>query len=267
MSSAAAVTLIATVLAVQGPSAQIDGGAASGLRAGDRGDAYYQLRVNGTYTRISVGGVEVMSVAGSKATIRSIDHKSLRPGFQVEFRLPEARTKEPEPAGEAEPSQKSTVQLQPQGQPEMIVVPAGTYAIGVPFDAARYYNEVPRFHRRLGAFEVDRTPKRPPATGVTYEDAAASCRRRNARLPTEFEWEVAVGRGAVAAGDPPLEWTASWYLPYPGNEHPEPEYGHVYRVVRGGVSTGEPQIHERHYFRPGAHNLQIGYRCAREVMP
>jgi len=265
MSSTAVVTLIATVVAVQGSSATIDKGVAEGLHAGDRGSLYYELRVNGERKRVPVGEADVESTAETVSTLHSVEGKSLRPGFQAEFEIPRERLQPPVES-------KPPLQPNPALNADMVTVSAGTYAIGVPYETARYYNEVPRFQRRLAAFQIDHAAAAEgagstPVTGVTYDEAVAACARRGARLPTEFEWEVAVGRGEAAANDPPMEWTASWYLPYPGNDHGEPEYGRIYRVVRGGPAGDAQRVHERHYFQPDARDPQIGYRCAREVAP
>ncbi len=215
--------------------------------------------------------------------------------------------------------------------PGMLLVPAGTYSIGVPPSVAGFYNQTPRFDTFLEAFWIDAAPVRvgevgegpptgspevrqrpsphrrdpstappaaaplgmtvaaPPAaaplgttrsarrlTGVTYAEAAAFCRRLGKRLPTELEWEAAVTTadttidpGEESEGEeddlrlltPILEWTASWYRPYPGNPVSESEYGERYRVLRGAGARELPSPHRRRFMAPDARHPEVGFRC------
>ncbi|NIQ11828.1 MAG: formylglycine-generating enzyme family protein, partial [Gammaproteobacteria bacterium] len=47
------------------------------------------------------------------------------------------------------------------------------------------------------------------------------------------------------------EWTADWYLPYPGNQYDDPDFGRKHRVVRGGGAG------------LGHYALSVFYRSAR----
>ncbi len=163
---------------------------------------------------------------------------------------------------------------------EMAVIAAGEYRIGVDLEQARHFNQHPEFSVELAGFGLDREPVtraeygmfRPRfdlpetgdglATGVSYGEAAAFCRWRGKRLPTELEWEIAVRRRAVVAVAPIYEWTASWYKPYPGNTVTEREYGETYRVLRGPLEpeTRDPTL--RRFLAPEARHSRVGFRCA-----
>jgi len=66
------------------------------------------------------------------------------------------------------------------------------------------------------------------------------------------------------------EWTADWYLPYPGNTFPNTFYGHKNRVLRGGswydcLSYGcglSAPSFNRSRFNPQIRNNSFGFRCA-----
>ena len=69
------------------------------------------------------------------------------------------------------------------------------------------------------------------------------------------------------------EWTASWYLPYPGNDHPSESYGKRYRVLKGGswfdcsfyrCGISAPTFN-RAFFSPRVKNDSFGFRCARDA--
>jgi len=116
-----------------------------------------------------------------------------------------------------------------------------------------------------------------PVTHVSYYEADAFARWAGARLPSEFEWEVAAGsvplqgrtlgaghlRPLPAPAGPGLqqmfgdvwEWTASAYLPYPGFKAAPGavgEYNGKFMcnqfVLRGG-SCATPEGHVRRTYR------------------
>jgi formylglycine-generating enzyme required for sulfatase activity len=156
-----------------------------------------------------------------------------------------------------------------------------------------------------------------PVTNVSWFQAESYCRWVNKRLPSEAEWEKAargpdgfiypwgnqfesdranllttgtrpVGsfpRGASPYGVQDMignawEWTADWYLPYPGNTTPSDNYGKRHKVIRGkswtegfGHFSREESIeilhHEarssfRLFFDPTFSFGDLGFRCARD---
>jgi iron(II)-dependent oxidoreductase len=67
------------------------------------------------------------------------------------------------------------------------------------------------------------------------------------------------------------EWVADWYLPYPGNQFPNRQYGHRLKIVRGGswydcLSYGcglSSPSYNRSRFNPDVRNKGFGFRCAK----
>jgi formylglycine-generating enzyme required for sulfatase activity len=79
-------------------------------------------------------------------------------------------------------------------------------------------------------------------------------------LPAGSSWS-----GALDMAGNVWEWVFNWYLPYPGSEYENEDFGRTFKVVRGGSWKFEP-----YYVRAAQRNLeympdvrsdQIGFRC------
>jgi ergothioneine biosynthesis protein EgtB len=148
-----------------------------------------------------------------------------------------------------------------------------------------------------GMRELDKSE---PVCHVSYFEADAFARWARARLPTEFEWEVATANLPYAgnfaengsfhpepvdeiAANQPLaqmfgdvwEWTSSSYSPYPGYAPTTGALGEYngkfmcnQYVLRGGsCATSQSHIRKsyRNFFPPNARWQFMGFRLAKDV--
>jgi iron(II)-dependent oxidoreductase len=195
---------------------------------------------------------------------------------------------------------------------ELVDVPAGAVEIGAGADGFAYDNERPRHSADVGAFSIGRAPVtgadwaafvadggherrewwseagwewlkgariapwsgRPdaPVDAITWFEADAFARSRDARLPTEQEWEKAALSGLLDGLGEVWEWTGSEFRAYDGFvAHPYREYSEVffdkgYRVLRGGSCATHERVaspHFRNWDLPQRRQLFAGVRIAR----
>jgi gamma-glutamyl hercynylcysteine S-oxide synthase len=118
-----------------------------------------------------------------------------------------------------------------------------------------------------------------PVCHVSWFEADAFARSRDARLPTEAEWEKAAtwgqGRDEGPAGIGRVwEWTASHFVGYPGfvaypyREYSEVFFGDSYRVLRGGSWATHPRVATRTFRNwdlPQRRQIFAGVRLARDA--
>ena len=107
---------------------------------------------------------------------------------------------------------------------------------------------------------------------VDFDQAEAFARWAGKRLPTELEWEAAVGSLEGVGGV--WEWTSSAFEAYPGfsalpyREYSEVFFGQGYRVLRGGAWATHPDVMRpsfRSWDLPQRSQIFSGVRCVRDL--
>jgi ergothioneine biosynthesis protein EgtB len=123
-----------------------------------------------------------------------------------------------------------------------------------------------------GVQELDRQA---PVANLSFYEASAFAQWSGARLPTEFEWEIASAQTAMHdLHDQVWQWTRSAYEPYPGfmpATGAVREYNGKFMVgqqVLRGSSLATPEHHSRHtyrnFFPPAARWQFSGLRLAKD---
>ncbi len=176
---------------------------------------------------------------------------------------------------------------------------------GIFIDKTKY---TPPSHWTNGTYEAGKETH--PVFNVTWFDAYAYCKWTGKRLPTEEEWEKAargpngnrypwgndfdnkkgnltkghttsVGSmiedksyyGVYDMGGNVMEWTASWYKPYPGSTFQSKDFGEKFRAIKGGYGSVKGHYNLgnlysrssfRNYFPPGGKGNDVGFRCAKD---
>ncbi len=115
-----------------------------------------------------------------------------------------------------------------------------------------------------------------PVRHICWYEADAFARWAGARLPTEFEWEIAAADDRLAEmSDQVWQWTGSAYLPYPGFRAPPGAIGEyngkfmINQMVLRGGSMATPPSHARptyrNFFHPDRRWQFTGLRLARDA--
>lgn len=132
--------------------------------------------------------------------------------------------------------------------------------------------------QRLGLRGVQALRREAPVLGLSFYEAAAYAEWAGARLPSEFEWELAARElaGLEQLYDAAWQWTRSAYHPYPGFKPlagAAAEYNGKFMVgqlVLRGASLATPPGHARpsyrNFFPPAARWQFSGLRLARDPL-
>ena len=87
MTATTFLLLIATVLNVEGTVARIDRGHLAGLRVGDVGTFFYELKVDSETRRVEIGTGSVIDVAAASASIRTPPETTVQRAYRVAFEI------------------------------------------------------------------------------------------------------------------------------------------------------------------------------------
>ena len=183
MTSPALLMIVASIVSVQEPMAQIDLGFSDGLIEGVEGQAYYELTVAGQPRRIDVGRATITAVEASTATIRLAATRPLYPGQQVEFEIaqPKPPLIDPSSTDRASMDQSTApvvlvesssvadvvdyeTRMEPEAEPiikdtiAMTTIDGGAQWVGLDPGQAEFFNQTPRFATEIDAYRIDLEP-------------------------------------------------------------------------------------------------------------
>jgi gamma-glutamyl hercynylcysteine S-oxide synthase len=108
-------------------------------------------------------------------------------------------------------------------------------------------------------------------SNITYWEAKAWCDWKGRRLPSEFEWQLGVGKVNGVWGQV-WEWTSSsfapfeGFIPHPYKDYSEPWFDGNHKVLKGGsVYTHSAMKHPsyRNFFLPQRSDVCTGFRSCR----
>lgn len=140
-----------------------------------------------------------------------------------------------------------------------------------------WLEDEPAGQRVFGLHGVQPLDRNAPVTQLSFYEACAYADWAGARLPTEFEWEVAARLQSSEPEDHSTweawQWTRSSYAPYPGFKAASGATGEYngkfmvgQQVLRGGsqaTPAGHARLSYRNFFPPAARWQFSGLRLAR----
>ncbi|MGH8502626.1 MAG: SUMF1/EgtB/PvdO family nonheme iron enzyme [Gammaproteobacteria bacterium] len=119
-----------------------------------------------------------------------------------------------------------------------------------------------------GAFEL---PPDGPVCGISYHEAQAFAAYAGARLPHEYEWEIACRLGALQDTGHVWEWCDNAFHPYEGfrpfpyDEYSLPWFDGDHYTLRGGSAFTRPAVRRasfRNFYTPDKRHIFAGLRLA-----